>query len=79
VPRCSRLTPFRYGCTVRLTEFRELLVEEFGQIRGDSILVDHVITGIDGLTGAEAIEAGVDPREVWRALCKEFDVPRSRW
>ncbi|MBS4104940.1 DUF3046 domain-containing protein, partial [Tsukamurella paurometabola] len=21
----------------------------------------------------------VDPRDVWRALCVEFDVPRSRW
>lgn len=64
---------------MRLTEFRELLVDEFGQIRGDSILVDHVITSLGGLTGADAIEAGVDPREVWRALCSEFDVPRDRW
>lgn len=79
MPRCAGLTLLRYGCTVRLTEFRELLVDEFGQMRGDSILVDHVITSLDGLTGSEAIEAGVDPREVWRALCREFDVPRSRW
>nr|WP_115960618.1 DUF3046 domain-containing protein [Rhodococcus sp. (in: high G+C Gram-positive bacteria)] len=64
---------------MRLTEFRELLVDEFGGMRGDSILVDHVITSLNGLTGAQAIEAGVDPREVWRALCREFDVPRSRW
>jgi hypothetical protein len=64
---------------VRLTEFRELLVDEFGRIRGDSMLVDHVITSLGGLTGAEAIEAGTDPRDVWRALCSEFDVPRSRW
>ncbi|MDJ0391787.1 DUF3046 domain-containing protein [Rhodococcus sp. G-MC3] len=64
---------------MRLTEFRELLVDEFGGMQGDSILVDHVITSLNGLTGAQAIEAGVDPREVWRALCREFDVPRSRW
>ncbi len=64
---------------MRLTEFQELLVEEFGRMRGDSMLVDHVITGLDGMTGAEAIEAGVDPRDVWRALCSEFDVPKSRW
>lgn len=48
-------------------------------MRGDSMLVDHVITGLNGMTGAEAIEAGVDPRDVWRALCSEFDVPKSRW
>ncbi len=45
----------------------------------DSLLIDHVMTTLGGRTGAEAIEAGVDPREVWRALCSEFDVPRSRW
>ncbi|SNS26230.1 Protein of unknown function [Rhodococcoides kyotonense] len=43
------------------------------------MLVDHVIQSLDGQTGAEAIEAGVDPRDVWRALCSEFDVPRNRW
>lgn len=63
---------------MRLTEFRELLSEEFGTIRGDSLLIDHVLPGI-GRTGAQAIEDGVDPREVWRAMCYEFDVPRERW
>ena len=28
---------------------------------------------------AQAIEDGVDPREVWRALCADFDVPRDQW
>ena len=27
---------------------------------------------------AQAIEAGQEPREVWRALCEEFDVPPAR-
>ncbi|KJF22312.1 UNVERIFIED_ORG: hypothetical protein FNL38_107240 [Nocardia globerula] len=42
------------------------------------MLLDHVILSLGGLTAAEAIEAGQDPREVWRALCAEFDVPPSR-
>lgn len=63
---------------VRLTEFRELLTEEFGSIRGNSLLTDHVLSGI-GRTGAQAIEEGVDPREVWRSICYEFDVPKERW
>lgn len=75
----SRSARLRYGRAVRLTEFRELLTEEFGQMRGDSMLVDHVIMSLNSRTGAEAIEAGVDPRDVWRALCREFDVPRHRW
>ncbi|MGW0183200.1 DUF3046 domain-containing protein [Nocardia sp. NPDC003345] len=64
---------------MRLTEFQELLHTEFGVARGDTLLSDHVILALDSRTGAAAIEAGVDPREVWRALCAEFDVPRARW
>ncbi|GGK95441.1 DUF3046 domain-containing protein [Nocardia jinanensis] len=64
---------------MRLTEFQELMHTEFGEARGDTLLSDHSILALGGRTGAAAIEAGVDPREVWRALCAEFDVPRSRW
>ncbi|MFI6998030.1 DUF3046 domain-containing protein [Nocardia sp. NPDC050175] len=63
---------------MRLTEFQELLHTEFGSARGDALLADHVIPSL-GRTGSAAIEAGVDPRDVWRALCTEFDVPRGRW
>ncbi|WP_024806135.1 DUF3046 domain-containing protein [Nocardia sp. BMG51109] len=64
---------------MRLTDFRELVHTEFGAVRGDALLTDHVLPAMDGRTGAQAIEAGIDPRDVWRALCAEFDVPRSRW
>ncbi|MFR9751777.1 DUF3046 domain-containing protein [Nocardia sp. 004] len=64
---------------MRLTEFHELLHTEFGVVRGDALLTDHVIPALGGRTGSAAIAAGVDPREVWRALCAEFDVPRARW
>lgn len=63
---------------VRLTEFHEVVREEFGQVRGDSMLIDHVLQSLDGMTAAEAVEAGWEPREVWRALCVEFDVPPAR-
>ncbi|WP_040810326.1 DUF3046 domain-containing protein [Nocardia concava] len=63
---------------MRLTEFQELLHTEFGAARGDALLTDHVLPSM-GRTGAQAIEAGVDPRDVWRALCAEFDVPKTRW
>jgi hypothetical protein len=63
---------------VRLTEFHEMVREEFGQVRGDSMLIDHVLQSLDGMTAAEAVEAGREPREVWRALCVEFDVPPAR-
>jgi hypothetical protein len=64
---------------VRLTEFSELVTNQFGQVRGASLLVDHVLTSLGGRTAEQAIEDGVDPRDVWRALCADFDVPRNQW
>jgi hypothetical protein len=64
---------------VRRTEFNELVEGQFGQVRGASMLVDHVLSQFGGRTAVQAIEDGVDPREVWRALCADFDVPRDRW
>ncbi|MCF8602810.1 DUF3046 domain-containing protein [Gordonia sp. HY442] len=64
---------------MRLTEFTELTGIEFGRLRADALLVDLVLTDLGGRTGAQAIDDGVDPRDVWRALCREFDVPPERW
>lgn len=63
---------------MRLTEFRELVLTEFGQERGDMLVADHVLGAFGGRTAAQAVEGGVEPREVWRALCAELDVPLSR-
>jgi hypothetical protein len=64
---------------VRLTEFNERVVLRFGSTYGASVLVDHVLTGLGGRTAAQAIEDGVEPRDVWRASCVDFDVPREQW
>ena len=64
---------------VRLTEFTELMHTQFGVQTADSILTDHVLTEFAGRTGAQAIEDGHDPRDVWVAICRDFDVPRERW
>jgi hypothetical protein len=64
---------------VRLTEFRELVEGQFGSVRGQSLLVDHVLAVLGGRTAAQAIEDGTEPRDVWRALCADFDVPRDQW
>ena len=64
---------------MRLTEFQELVAGQFGLVRGASMLVDHVLSGFAGRTAAQAIEDGVEPRDVWRALCADFDVPRDQW
>jgi hypothetical protein len=64
---------------VRLTEFNDRVVLRFGTAYGASVLVDHVLSDFGGRTAAQAIEDGVDPRDVWRALCVDFDVPREQW
>ena len=64
---------------MRLTEYHELVKGQFGAVRGSSLLVDHVLTRLGGRTAAQAIADGVEPREVWRALCADFDVPRDQW
>lgn len=64
---------------VRLTEFHERVVLRFGSTYGSSVLADHVLSGFDGRTAAQAIEEGIEPRDVWRALCVDFDVPQEQW
>ncbi|BBZ75346.1 hypothetical protein MANY_06830 [Mycolicibacterium anyangense] len=64
---------------MRLTEFNDLVEAQFGSVRAASMVVDHVLTTLGGRTAAQAIEDGVEPREVWRALCADFDVPRDQW
>lgn len=64
---------------MRLTEFNELVEAQFGPVRAASMVLDHVLTTLGGRTAAQAIEDGVEPREVWRALCADFDVPRDQW
>ncbi|WP_299558703.1 DUF3046 domain-containing protein [uncultured Mycolicibacterium sp.] len=64
---------------MRLTEFHELVAAQFGAVRGESLLIDHVLSALGGRTAAQAIEDGVDPRTVWRALCADFDVPKELW
>ena len=64
---------------MRLTQFHELVEAQFGRVRGASLLVDHVLTRLGGRTAAQAIADGVEPRDVWWALCADFDVPRDQW
>ncbi|MBS9531981.1 DUF3046 domain-containing protein [Mycobacterium sp. M1] len=64
---------------MRLTEFHERVAGRFGAAYGGSVLADHVLAAVGGRTAAQAIEDGVEPRDVWWALCADFDVPRDQW
>jgi hypothetical protein len=62
---------------MRRSEFDRAVHDEFGG-RVSAVVRDLVLTQIGGRTAAEAIDAGVPPREVWLALCDELDVPAER-
>ncbi|WP_300013789.1 DUF3046 domain-containing protein [Pseudonocardia sp.] len=63
---------------MRLTQFRELMADEFGAVRAAAVAQDHVFAELGGRTVEQALEHGIDPREVWRAVCAAYDVPPSR-
>lgn len=62
---------------MRLTEYHQLVVDEFGESKGAWISHSHVLSMLNG-TPDELIERGIDPRRVWIGLCDDFDVPQER-
>jgi hypothetical protein len=74
----GRRGPWPTVAGVRLTQFRTLMEDEFGPVRAASLARDHVFADLGGRTVEQALEAGIDPRTVWRAVCDAFDVPVSR-
>jgi hypothetical protein len=63
---------------MRNTVFRRLMAEEFGQPRASTLAADHVLSALGGRTADQALAAGLDAKEVWAAVCDEFEVPRER-
>ena len=63
---------------VRLTEFRGLMDTEFGPTRAAAVSRDHVFADLGDRTVEQALEAGLDPRRVWRAVCDAYEVPPRR-
>ncbi|WP_295010805.1 DUF3046 domain-containing protein [uncultured Microbacterium sp.] len=62
---------------MRRSEFLRAVEAEFG-VRGGALVDDLILPAVGDRTAAQAIEAGVPPREVWLALCVEADVPEVR-
>ncbi|HMT48848.1 DUF3046 domain-containing protein [Dietzia sp. UBA5065] len=58
-----------------LTEFRARTAEAFGDLRADHLVRSHHLATFGGRTASEAIDAGEPVKQVWLALCAEFEVP----
>ncbi|MGB3442797.1 MAG: DUF3046 domain-containing protein [Actinophytocola sp.] len=63
---------------MRITVFRKHMAQEFGDVRADMLARDHVFSSLGGRTVDQALEAGLEPKEIWRAVCEAFEVPFER-
>ncbi|PPK98472.1 Protein of unknown function (DUF3046) [Kineococcus xinjiangensis] len=63
---------------MRLSDFWRLVDEEFGPAYGRSLTVDQVLFALGDRTPAQALSDGLEPRDVWFALCEAMDVPAER-
>ena len=59
---------------MRLTDFWERMEEVFGAVYAHSWARDMVLSPL-GCTAVEAIDRGVDTRDIWRAVCASVEVP----
>jgi Protein of unknown function (DUF3046) len=64
---------------MRLSEFRELMIDEFGEAYSEVIASDLALTEHSDKIGSQLIAEGVDPRDVWLAICRQSGVPKERW
>jgi hypothetical protein len=55
------------------------MTDEFGAAYAAVIKRDLVLGQVGDKTAEKAIAAGVDPREVWLAICATLEVPKERW
>ncbi len=65
---------------MRLREFWQLVDEVLGSAHGRALTRDLVLLALANRTAVQALDEGVEPREVWHALCDELDIPEpDRW
>ncbi|MFY9330780.1 MAG: DUF3046 domain-containing protein [Candidatus Nanopelagicales bacterium] len=60
---------------MRLTDFWERMDAVFGAEYSRSWAHDHVMTQLGQRSVIQAIDAGIDTKEIWRAVCQVTDVP----
>jgi len=63
---------------MRITVFRKLMAQEFGEVRGEMLARDHVLSSLGSRTIDEALDAGIPAKEIWVAVCEAFEVPPER-
>ena len=64
---------------MRLSDFHTKMNDEFGASFSGLLLKDLVLLELADQTVQAALANGVDPKEVWLAICKAQGVPPERW
>ncbi|HWA67348.1 MAG TPA: DUF3046 domain-containing protein [Mycobacteriales bacterium] len=60
---------------MRVTEFWDRMREQFGPAYADAVARDQVIRSLGERNAVDALDAGVDPKQVWLAVCEHFELP----
>lgn len=60
---------------MRHSELRELIADVFGERMGAVLVADQALGLLGDRTAQQALDAGVEPRAVWAALCEAMEVP----
>lgn len=65
---------------MRNRELTDLVADVLGPVEGRLLLEELVLADLGDRTGAAALAAGVEPRDVWHALCDALGIPdTARW
>lgn len=59
---------------MRLTDFWGRMYERFGEVYAESLASDYRLPLL-GATIRDALGSGVEAKDVWRAVCAEFEMP----
>lgn len=61
-----------------MSHFWTLMEDEFGTAYAGSLARDHVLGALGNRTALVALADGVEPRQVWEAICQDMDIPEER-
>ena len=59
---------------MRVSEFWECMDTAFGP-RGRPLAADLSLVELRSRTAVEALDADVEPRRIWEAICSEMELP----
>ena len=62
---------------MRLTVFWQRMADHFGAGYADTFARDHVMSELGGRTVRQALDAGWEAKDVWRAVCTAVNVPHE--